>query len=177
MKTKSLIYISLAVALITIGAFIKVPISLVPITLQPMMVILIALILPKKDGFKACIIYLVIGLIGFPIFANGGGIAYVLVPSFGYLLGFCFAALFIAQFKKDQFIYNLIISLIGLLIIYSVGVFYFIVLEYFYYQKVFSINWLFYYLFMVYIPGDIITLVIANIIHQRLKYPLNKALS
>ena len=41
-----------------------------------------------------------IGLAGFPVFANGGGINYIFSPTFGYLVAFAFATYFIASFKE-----------------------------------------------------------------------------
>lgn len=173
MKLRRMVYMALAVSLITIGAFIKVPISIVPVTLQSMMVILTALFLPDKDGIKAVLLYIAIGLIGFPVFASGGGIAYVLVPSFGYILGFLIAAIFVATCKSDDLIRNIIVSLVATLLIYICGIAYFIVLQYFYYGKTFEMSWILWNLLLIYLPGDVITVVLANIIHQRLKKSIN----
>jgi len=169
MKIKEIIHIGLFVALITIGAFIKVPISIIPITLQSMMVVLSGLILKKYNSVIAVMIYIFIGLIGFPVFANGGGIQYILVPSFGYILGFLLAVLFIAKFKSDNFKINIVISIIALLLIYLSGILYFVILQFVYYKKTFTLAWIFYYLFLVYIPGDIITVVLANIVYKKIK--------
>jgi biotin transport system substrate-specific component len=169
MKIKDIVYTGLFIALITVGAFIKLPISLVPVTLQSMMVILAGLLLKKNYGVLATLIYLMLGLIGFPIFANGGGFAYVLMPSFGYLLGFVLAAWFVGKFKTDNFKTNIVVSIIALMLIYLVGISYFVVLSLLYYKKTYTIVWLFYYLFVIYIPGDLITVIIANVVFKKIR--------
>jgi biotin transport system substrate-specific component len=169
MKIKDIVYTGLFVALITIGAFIKLPISLVPVTLQSMMVILAGLVLKKNYGVLATLIYLMLGLIGFPIFANGGGLAYVIIPSFGYLLGFVVAAWFVGKFKTANFKTNIVVSIMALMLIYLVGISYFVVLSSLYYKKTYTIVWLFYYLFIIYLPGDLITIIIANVVFKKIR--------
>jgi biotin transport system substrate-specific component len=79
-------------ALTAVGAFIKIPLPHVPITLQIPFVCLAGLLLGPWRGAASQVVYLVTGLIGFPVFAKGGGPQYMLEPSFGYLLGFVPAA-------------------------------------------------------------------------------------
>lgn len=90
-RTLRLVYIAIFVALIIVGAFIKFPVGIVPVSMQCAFCILCALILGAKDGAAAVIIYIAMGLVGIPIFTKGGGFAYVLQPTFGYLLGYVFA--------------------------------------------------------------------------------------
>ena len=79
-------------ALIAVGAFLKITIPVQPVpmhfTLQFFFVLLAALLLGSKRAFASVITYLVIGLCGLPIFATGGGPAYLLKPTFGFLIGF-----------------------------------------------------------------------------------------
>ena len=57
-------------------------------TLQFFFVLLAGILLGSKLGALAVLLYVVIGLLGLPIFAAGGGLAYIVEPSFGYLIGF-----------------------------------------------------------------------------------------
>ena len=82
-------YCSLFTALIAVGAFIKIPIPVVPFTLQFLFTTLAGLLLGSKMGAVSVIAYMVLGLVGLPIFSEGGGIWYVFKPSFGYIIGFC----------------------------------------------------------------------------------------
>jgi biotin transport system substrate-specific component len=75
-------------ALIAVGAFIKIPGPIVPFTAQVLFVNLAGILLGKREGALAVGVYIALGLIGVPIFTEGGGIGYVLNPKFGYLIGF-----------------------------------------------------------------------------------------
>src|SRR5690606_27912002 len=72
---------------------INVGAGLVPITLQTFAVILTGAVLGAKRGFLAALLYLAIGAVGLPVFANGGGgLALFAGPTVGYLISWPFAA-------------------------------------------------------------------------------------
>ena len=76
-------------------------------------------------GFYSTTSYLVIGLLGAPIFAAGGGPAYIASPTFGFLYGMVISSFFVAYllniFKKD--IFGIALSVfIGAIIIFTCGV-------------------------------------------------------
>ena len=128
-NVKMLVLCSMFTALIAVGAFIRIPISYMDyFTLQTFFVILAGLLLGPKYGAISCAIYVAIGLIGIPIFAGGGGIDYVLRPSFGYLVGFIIAAfvmgLIIKKLNGRKYWQCLLASFIGILIIYAIGLTY-----------------------------------------------------
>lgn len=81
-----LILSGLFTSLTAAGAFIKIPFYPVPFTLQNLFTALAALVLPARWAVLSQVAYLMIGLMGLPVFASGGGIGYVLQPTFGYLL-------------------------------------------------------------------------------------------
>ena len=74
LSTKSMILSALFVALIAIGAFIKVPVPVCPFTLQLLFTTLAGLLLGANLGFVSVCVYIIIGLIGIPIFTEGGGL-------------------------------------------------------------------------------------------------------
>ncbi len=81
------------VALTVVGAWISIPIGSVPITLQLFFVLLSGFILGPVYGFWAQVAYLLLGAIGFPVFANfAGSITIFFTPVGGYLLAFPIAA-------------------------------------------------------------------------------------
>lgn len=170
LNVKSMCLCSMFSVLIAIGAFIKVPVSIVPITLQTLFVVLAGIILEKRVALISVMLYIIIGLIGLPVFANGGGITYVLQPSFGYLIGFLVVAYFIGAFSKKakNLIQLIIITIIGMLMIYIVGICYFAFIQHFYYGIDFTLEWLIYYLFIVYLPGDLLSCLVACWIGTRL---------
>ena len=72
MKTKGVIYCGLFTALIAVGAFIKIPIPVVPFTLQYLFTMLAGLLLGSRLGTVSVLSYMLLGLAGLPIFSEGG---------------------------------------------------------------------------------------------------------
>ena len=99
-RTYKMILVALFAALIAVGAFIRVPVPLVPFTMQTFFVVLAGMLLGKKLGAASALVYLAIGLIGIPVFTQGGGIGYVLKPSFGDMIGFIVAGYIPAAFVR-----------------------------------------------------------------------------
>ena len=91
-RTLRIVRIAVFVALIIVGAFVKFPIGIVPVSMQFAFCMFASLMLGGLDSFACVAIYIVMGLIGIPVFSAGGGFAYVLQPTFGYILGFLIAA-------------------------------------------------------------------------------------
>lgn len=71
---------------------ISLPGTPVPFTLQLVCVLLAGSILGPRLGAASQALYLAVGAAGAPIFAAGGGLAYLLGPTGGYLLAFPAAA-------------------------------------------------------------------------------------
>jgi biotin transport system substrate-specific component len=87
--------IGLAVLLVVASAQITVPIPLnpVPVTLQPLAVLVVGGLLGPAAGATALVLYLALGMLGLPVFAGGsGGFVHVLGPTGGYLMAFPAAA-------------------------------------------------------------------------------------
>lgn len=95
-STSDIVFCGLFVALMAVGAFIKIMIPLgvfqVTFSLQFFFALLAGFLLGGKLGFTSVVAYLLLGLCGMPIFAHGGGFAYVMKPTFGFLIGFAAAA-------------------------------------------------------------------------------------
>ena len=122
------------VVLMIVSAFIKIPFPLVPLTFQTVVAVLAGLLLGPLYGTAAVGVYIFMGLIGLPVFTSGGGFAYVVQPTFGYILGFA-AAAFVAgalcgRGKAAQITLRgaLLASVAGFLVNYIVGVPYFLLI-------------------------------------------------
>jgi len=88
---------SLFAGLTAIGAFLRIPLPYVPFTLQDFFVLLSGSVLGPYFGFFSQMLYLTVGLLGLPVFANGGGPAYIFQPTFGYLLAFPLCAFLVGS--------------------------------------------------------------------------------
>jgi len=95
--SKLLIRISLTAlfaALIAAGTFIAIPVGPIPIVLQNLFAILAGVILGPLLGGAAVALYLLAGILNFPVFAGAsGGIAHFAGPTGGYLPGYLLAAI------------------------------------------------------------------------------------
>lgn len=87
------IILVLSFAILTgICAKIKIEIGTVPITMQTFAVLLSGAVLGSIRGALSQLVYLTLGLTGIPWFSRGGGMSYIFSPTFGFLIGFVFAA-------------------------------------------------------------------------------------
>lgn len=139
----SLTVVPVFTVLMCISAQITIPVPVVPFTLQVTVAIMSGLLLGARLGFLSQLLYLIMGLLGLPVFAGGGGgPGYVFRGSFGYLLGFVFCAL-AGGFLADRYAKRktepgilyariLIISLISLFICYLFGITYLFFLSNYY---------------------------------------------
>lgn len=131
LNTKEIILTALFAALTAIGAFLVIPTHPVPITLQIVFAMYAGVLLGSKLAFASQLVYVLIGLLGLPVFAGGtGGFQYVLSPTFGYLLGFILAAAVIGKITENISNFNGIMgivklsfaTIVGLGVVYLVGV-------------------------------------------------------
>lgn len=131
--TQDVAVCGLFAALIAVGAFMKIVIPVgadtMNFTLQWLFVLLAGLLLGSKRAFRSVAVYLITGLIGFPIFARGGGPAYLLRPTFGFLLGFALAAWAIGflceKLRPAKSITWFFTTLAGFVLYYGMGILYF----------------------------------------------------
>lgn len=169
---------ALFVALIAIGAFIKIPTPLVPITFQYTMVMLAGLILGPKLGALSAFAYMVIGLVGVPIFTAGGGPSYVFKPSFGYIIGFVFAAfvtgLIAKKGKEPSTARYILAGFAGLLVCYVFGMVYCILIMDLYMGKPVTFAYAIVNLFLIFLPGDGILTVIFAAVAKRVMPQIDK---
>ena len=112
--------------LLILSAKIKVDLYPVPMTLQPLAVLMIAMLCGRNISVAAVSLYLFQGMIGIPVFAYGGGLPYLLGPTGGFLFGFLFASIIIGELADrgwGKFLVKSIVAmLIGLIVIYVCGI-------------------------------------------------------
>lgn len=128
-KTRELVAMGLFTALTCMVAlFFKwAPSSLVPFSFLPMMALLAGMLLGSRGGAISMLAYLMMGLIGIPVFSVPpyGGPAYVVVPTFGFVIGFIFSAFVVGKImekKEDPRLwYYGLAMLAGIAAYYAVG--------------------------------------------------------
>jgi biotin transport system substrate-specific component len=178
LTTKDISRVALFAALTAAGAFIKIPIPFVPLTLQVFFVSLSGVLLGSKKGALSQLLYVLIGLTGIPVFTEGGGIAYVFRPTFGYLIGFIFGAYitgFIIERLKVLSTGKIFLGILaGLAAIYAAGVFYLFLINNLYLGKDFSLWSAVYYGFLLCIGGDLICSFFASVLSLRILPILKK---
>ncbi len=158
-------------ALITAGAYIRIPVPVCPFTLQFLFTTLAGLILGKNRGAAASALYVVLGLAGLPVFTGGGGLTYVLQPTFGYLIGFIAGSYItgaIARSGKADTRRLLMGCFAGLAVVYALGMIYYYVISAVYLNEPVGIGALFLYCFVLAVPGDIALCLLSAALAKRL---------
>jgi biotin transporter BioY len=140
-------------------AQIKFEIGLVPITFQTFAVLLSGALLGARKGALSQLSYLLMGLIGVPWFARGGGVNYILSPTFGYILGFVIASFLVGFLCEKGFdrkiLTSLLAMLIGNIVIYLPGLFWL--------ARFVGINECLKVGFYPFILGDLLKIILAGI--------------
>ncbi|HTR80572.1 MAG TPA: biotin transporter BioY [Bacteroidota bacterium] len=119
-----LLWIAFFAGLTALGAQVEIPHVPVPYTLQTFFVLLGAAFLGGRNGSLSQILYLVLGLVGLPVFAGGsGGSSWFLGASGGYLLSFPLGALVIGYIvqRRSNYFWTLAAMFLGLVIIFACG--------------------------------------------------------
>lgn len=126
-STKELTKMTLLTALLCISSYIIIPLpfSLASITAQTIIINLIAFLLKPKQAFTTISVFLLLGLIGIPVFSGGGaGPSKLFGPTGGYLFGYLIAATVISFLKGKDFNIKkcIFLSIVaGMPIIYILG--------------------------------------------------------
>ena len=125
---KNIFLVFLGTILLAISSKIQVPFWPVPMTMQTFVVFLIGMTYSVRLSFLTLLTYLAEGAFGLPVFAAGGGLAYLVGPTAGYLYGMLVAAIVISFFAGKGFgvsyIKTTLTLLLGSIIIFSFGIFY-----------------------------------------------------
>lgn len=171
-NSKEYILCALFAALIAVGAFIRIPIPVVPFTLQFLFTMMAGLLLGGRLGATAVCVYIAMGLMGLPVFAEGGGLTYIFKPSFGYLIGFAVASYVTGRMahgtERSGYKRLLAANFIGLCIVYIFGMVYYYLMSNFYLGSPIGLMPLFIYCFLLAVPGDIVLCILAAILGKRL---------
>lgn len=123
-KTYDLVYIGVFTVLMAVCSWISIP-TAVPFTLQTFGVFMAVGVLGGKKGTASVGLYLLLGVLGVPVFAGmTGGIGVLLGTTGGYIIGFFFSALVMWAMEKlpgKKSVIQVISMIAGLLVCYTFG--------------------------------------------------------
>ena len=170
-KINNIVICSLFSALICIGAFIRIPLPELSITMQVFFVLLAGLLLDAKRAITAVIIYILLGLAGLPVFSTGGGFSYILKPGFGYLVGFAVCAGVMGKIcGKNACIKKMLVSCIaGVAVIYLFGISYYTVISRLVMGLELTAEFIITICVLPMLPGDVLSVVLAVVLADRIK--------
>lgn len=183
--TQAITKIALLAALLSVSAYITIPMSPVPFTMQTLIINMIAILLTPFESFLTVLIYILIGFVGVPVFSGGaGGPAKLFGPTGGYIMAFLISAPIMSLTKvyakklTDKFIKNDTVSavaaytvnavIIGMIILYLLGTVYM--------KAIVDKSWAEVLAMAVipFIPLDLVKCVIASVISVPVKKALDK---
>lgn len=172
-NVREMALIALMAAVTCIMGPLSIPIGIVPISLTNLAVYLAIYVLGWKRGTMSYIVYLLIGLVGVPVFSGfSGGVGKLFGPTGGYLIGFIFMAL-ICGWAIDRFSCKLIPSFIGMvlgtIVCYAFGT------AWLAYQASMSFYAALAAGVLPFIPGDLAKMVIAAVVGPQIRRRLAQA--
>lgn len=167
MTTKQWLQSAMMIALLSVAAYIKIPLGLVPITFQFLIVLVIGLLFSIKQVIITLSLYILVGLLGVPVFSGGGGFDYIIRPSFGFILGFlvCGVITNIAYKKTNQ---PFLSTLLGYISLYLVGLPYLFVILTKVMNITIQIDQFLYSYWIIFMLNDFLSIGLSVLVSKRL---------
>ena len=159
-KIFPLVLISIGVAMISVLSQFTIPFGPIPLTLQTLMIGIIGTIYKPSHAFVTVCLYLLLGFLGFPVFAGGaGGASHFLGPTAGFLLFFPFRAWITSLFTcaKSSLVTIFFANLLSSALLFVSGAIGFMLVTHTDLQKAFAL------VVAPFILADLIKLVIITI--------------
>lgn len=129
-KTHDIVYIAVFAVIMAICSWISIP-AAVPFTLQTFGVFIAVGVLGGKRGSLSVLVFILLGAIGIPVFANfSGGIGVLAGPTGGYIIGFLFSALLMWAMEKlpgKKSVMQIVSMIAGLIVCYAFGTVWFVI--------------------------------------------------
>ena len=123
-KMRDIAYISVGAVLISLCAMITVP-ATPPFTMQIFGVYSVLGIIGGKRGTASVFVYILLGLVGLPVFSGfGGGVGVIAGPTGGYIIGLAVVGILYAVTEKlceRQYFIKYTVYFIGLMLCYTAG--------------------------------------------------------
>jgi len=165
---RGMAYASLFGALTAVGAYILIPVPPVPITLQTLFVDLSGALLGGPLAAMSQVVYILLGVIGLPVFAGGkSGIGVLFGPTGGYLIGFVAGAYVtgrLASLQPKPGLLWLVVSMAaGIAVVYLLGLFQLMAVAKLSLTKAVAVG------LLPPLPGDLVKIAVAALICRKVR--------
>ena len=176
-NAKMLARTALLAALTAVGAFIKIPLGVSSITLQFFFTAMAGCLLGPVWGAASQGVYVLLGVMGLPIFTMGGGFSYVLQPTFGFLLGLIPSALIIGLLtKRSRKPVRIVLScVVGLAALYAVGLPYMAMILNGYMGKGMDLSAILWAGMLPFLPGDALKILVTALLTPPIRRALDNS--
>jgi len=154
MKTRSLILSALFAVLTALGSLIRIPMPVSSFTLQLFFCAMAGFLLGSRWGALSQAVYLLLGLAGLPVFTSGGGFGAFLTPTGGFLLALIPMAWVMGALRDKP----VRAALLGLGVLYAIGLPYMHLILTVYLQRPWSIHQTVVYGMLIFLPWDLVKL-------------------
>lgn len=124
-STYNYVLAAFGAAIIAVLAQVNIPLPLIPITGQTLAVGLVVTILGTRVGTLSVLLYILLGAASIPVFTGmSGGIAILIGPTGGYIVGFLFTAIIMGLYLDKfgiTFVHAIIANIIGMVVTLAFG--------------------------------------------------------
>lgn len=173
---KSMVLMALFAALTCVLAPLSIPIGLVPISLTNLVIYFSLYVLGWQRATITYLVYLLLGLVGLPVFSGfEGGVGKLAGPTGGYLIGFIFMAVISGLFvkmKEDEVILNRVLGIAGMilgtLVAYALGT------AWFCYSTGNGLSAALVSCVIPFVPGDLVKIIVAAVIAPTIAKQIRK---
>lgn len=175
-RTQILTRTALLSALTAVGAFIKIPLGVSSITLQFFFTAMAGCLLGPLWGAVSQAVYVLLGVVGLPIFTMGGGFGYIFQPTFGFLLGLIPSALVMGLLTRRSHkpLRVALACTAGLATLYAVGLPYMALILNGYLDMGWSAGRILRDGMLLFLPGDALKIAVAAVLFPKLSVLFDK---
>lgn len=176
MKIRTMTRVALFAALTAVGAFIRIPLGYSSITLQTFFTAMAGCVLGPWYGALSQLVYVALGLVGLPIFTQGGGIGYLMQPTCGFLIGLIPAAWVIGRIagRKPEPKQIVPACLLGYGVLYAIGVPYMALILNTFLGKCMGFSAIMWAGMIPFLPGDMIKILCITLLMPPILRQLDK---
>jgi len=162
-------YASMFGALTAVGAYIVIPLPPVPITLQTLFVNLAGAFLGGYLGAMSQMVYVLLGVIGLPVFAGGkAGVGVLIGPTGGYLFGFIVGAFIIGKLtelrQKPGTLWIAVSMSAGIAVLYILGILQLMIVAKLSFAKAVALG------LLPSLPSDVAKIIVAALICRKARH-------